>query len=167
MTGGPSENLDRQCRSTGGGAEHGHLIGDLAQESCFVVHQKTGMLKFVVFAPRDKGVIQKIIDAASKAGAGVVGNYTHCAFITEGFGTWVPQEGARPNSGQIGQFSQEPEVKIEMECSRDKMEAVAAAIKKVHPYDQISIDAVEIVRFEFEEREREQSPGADLGPRVD
>ena len=45
------------------------------------------MYKFYIFAPRDNELIARIIDVASQAGAGKVGNYTNCAFITEGKGT--------------------------------------------------------------------------------
>ena len=106
------------------------------------------MYKFFVFCPRDDKVIWGIINAAAKAGAGIVDNYTHCAFITDGFGTWLPQPGAKPTIGKIGKLSKEEEVKIEMECPKEKIPAVFAAIRKVHPYDKISLDAVSIERFE-------------------
>ncbi len=82
------------------------------------------MYKFFIFAPRDPEVIAKIIDAASKAGAGTVGNYTHCAYITEGYGTWFPLPGTKPTIGQVGNLSKEEEVKIEMECPKDRMQEV-------------------------------------------
>jgi hypothetical protein len=106
------------------------------------------MYKFFVFAPRDEKIIFEIIDAAAKAGAGAVGKYTHCAFITEGHGTWYPLPGAEPTVGKIGELSKEEEVKIEMECPKEKMQDVSEAIRKVHPYDKITIDAISIERFE-------------------
>lgn len=106
------------------------------------------MYKFFIFAPKDEKVIQAIIDAAAQAGAGVVGNYTHCSFVTEGYGTWYPLPGARPSIGKVGKLCKEGEVRIEMECLREKMQDVLTAVKKVHPYDKFTIDAVEIDRFE-------------------
>jgi len=106
------------------------------------------MYKFTVFAPKDDKVIETIIAAAASAGAGVVGTYTHCAFITEGVGVWKPEKGSKPTTGNIGTLSKEQEVKIEMECEKTDMQYVFDAIRKVHPYDKIAIDAVEIVRFE-------------------
>lgn len=106
------------------------------------------MYKFTIFAPKDEKVIEAIINAAANAGAGVIGNYTHCAFVTEGHGVWKPQPGSKPTSGKVGHLSKEPEVKIEMECEKDDMSYVFDAIRKVHPYDKITIDAVEIKRFE-------------------
>jgi hypothetical protein len=106
------------------------------------------MYKFIIFAPKDKKIIQSIIHAATKAGAGIIGNYTHCSFVTEGYGTWFPLPGAKPSIGQVGELSIEEEVKIEMECPKEKMKEVFEAVKKVHPYDKFTIDAVEIKRFE-------------------
>ncbi|CAN5139456.1 YqfO family protein [soil metagenome] len=106
------------------------------------------MYKFFVYSPDDSEVINKIIVAASEAGAGKIGNYENCAFIIKGHGTWLPIPGAKPVDGEIGQLSIEPEVKIEMECPKEKMEAVFMAIREVHPYEKIAIDAVTIERFE-------------------
>ncbi|MBI2617542.1 hypothetical protein HYW55_05375 [Candidatus Gottesmanbacteria bacterium] len=106
------------------------------------------MFKFFIYAPRDEKIIQSIIDAAAREGAGIVGNYTHCAFITEGYGTWYPLPGAKPTIGTVGELSKVDEVKIEMECPKEKIEDVVAAIKKIHPYDKITVDCVEITRFE-------------------
>lgn len=92
--------------------------------------------------------LEAIINAAAEKGAGVVGNYTHCAFVTEGYGTWMPQKGAKPTSGKIGHLSKEEEVKIEMECYKEDLRYIFDAIRKVHPYDKIAIDVVEIKRFE-------------------
>ncbi|HSW96787.1 MAG TPA: hypothetical protein VLF89_03100 [Candidatus Saccharimonadales bacterium] len=106
------------------------------------------MYKFFLYAPRDTEVITKIIDAASKAGAGTIGNYTHCAFVTEGYGTWLPREGSNPVIGKVGELSKEDEVRIEMECPKEKMQAIFEAVRKVHPYEKFAIDAVSMEIFE-------------------
>lgn len=106
------------------------------------------MYKFYIFAPRDNELIARIIDVASQAGAGKVGNYTNCAFITEGKGTWYPLPGTNPTIGKVGALSTEDEVKIEMECKKEDMDRVFKVIKAIHPYDKISIDAISIDRFE-------------------
>jgi len=56
-------------------------------------------LKFFVFCPKDEKVIADVINAASEAGAGTIENYTHCAFITQGFGNWKSEEGSNPTIG--------------------------------------------------------------------
>ena len=106
------------------------------------------MYKLIIFAPLDEKIIQSIIDVAAKAGAGTIGNYTRCSFVTQGYGTWFPLPGAKPSIGKVGELSKEKEVKIEMECPEEKIQDVLEAVKKVHPYDKFTIDAFEIKRFE-------------------
>lgn len=98
------------------------------------------MYKIFVFSPRDQKIISIIIDAAAKAGAGKIGKYNKCAFITEGIGTWEAHKDAHPYLGKVGRSEQIEEVKIEMQCSGDCVKEVVKAIKKVHPYEEIVID---------------------------
>ena len=106
------------------------------------------MYKFFVYAPRDQKVIQQIIDAASNAGAGKIGNYKACAFVTEGTGTWYAEEGANPAIGGVGKTEKVNEVKIEMECLEEFMQKVVNAIKAVHPYEEVVIDVFPMERFD-------------------
>jgi hypothetical protein len=103
------------------------------------------MFKLFVFAPDKEEVVNSIISSASKAGAGVIGNYSCCAFVTKGMGNWKSEEGAHPTIGKVGEMSHEPEVRIEMVCPKDKAVAVKKAIKSVHPYEEPEIDFVELV----------------------
>lgn len=106
------------------------------------------MYKFFVFAPRDEKVIRSIIDAASAAGAGTIGKYKKCAFVMEGYGTWVADPDANPALGGIGKDEKIEEVKIEMECPDEVMQKVVDAIKKLHPYEEVVIDVFKMERFE-------------------
>ena len=105
------------------------------------------MYKFFVFAPRNQKIIQKIIDAASDAEAGKIGNYKGCAFITEGTGTWYAEKGANPAIGKVGKTERVDEVKIEMECPKKLMQQIINAIKSVHPYEEVAIDVFPMERF--------------------
>ncbi len=92
--------------------------------------------RIVTDCPDRKGVIDKLIDAAARAGAGGYGNYSRCAIITRGYGTWRPQRGARPNIGRVGRISKVPSVRIEMSCPKGRIDAVCKAIRKAHPYEE-------------------------------
>ena len=94
--------------------------------------------KVCVFVPESH--TDELIDAMANAGAGVIGNYTHNAFITNGQGNWFSGERSNPTVGKAGSMSREPENKIEMICPKDKLKAVIKAIKKVHPYEEPAID---------------------------
>lgn len=105
------------------------------------------MYKFFVFVPREEKVIRDIIDAASYAGAGTIGKYKKCAFISEGIGTWIADKDANPNIGEVGKIEKVEEVKIEMECPDEAIQNVVDAIRKVHPYEEVVIDVFKMERF--------------------
>ena len=98
------------------------------------------MYKLFVTCPETH--TDKIIKAMAAAGAGVVGEYTHCAFITKGMGNYLPSDKANPYIGVPGKMSREPEDKVEMICPDDKLEDVIDAIRSVHPYETPTIDVI-------------------------
>lgn len=106
------------------------------------------MYKVFTFAPRDQKIIRNIIDAAFKAGAGKIGKYNKCGFITEGIGTWEAEVGAHPTVGEVGKLQNIEEVKIEMQCSDDCVREVVNAIKNAHPYEEVVIDVFKMESFE-------------------
>jgi hypothetical protein len=106
------------------------------------------MLKLFVFSPDNDEVVSLIINAATSKGAGVIGNYSACAFISKGMGNWKSEEGAHPTIGEVGKMSREPEVRIEMLCPNEHASAVRQAIKLVHPYEEPEIDFLELAKVE-------------------
>jgi hypothetical protein len=103
--------------------------------------------KLFVFAPQDEKAISKIIEAASEAGAGIIGNYSQCAFITKGEGHWKSEPGSNPTIGKVGEVTRIKEVKIEMECPAEKAKEVKRAIQQAHPYEEAEVDFVELVEI--------------------
>lgn len=103
------------------------------------------MLKIFVFAPDDESTIIQIIKAAAQAGAGEVGNYSECAFVTRGTGQWKSEPGSKPKVGVVGELSQEPQVKIEMICPEEKIDSVISSVKKIHPFEEPEINVVKLL----------------------
>jgi hypothetical protein len=94
--------------------------------------------KIVVFVPLDHA--DKVREAIGEAGGGKLGNYSFCSFSTRGIGRFKPDEGAKPHVGTVGKFEQVEEEKIEITCDGKVMDDVVAAIKRVHPYEEIAMD---------------------------
>lgn len=101
------------------------------------------MFKIVTFVPGKDA--QRVRQAIGDAGAGVLGNYTHASFSSKGTGRFIPREGAHPAIGQIGKLEEIEEERIEVICSKDKVKEVVAAIKKVHPYEEIPLEVYQLV----------------------
>lgn len=79
-------------------------------------------------------------EAMGKAGAGKIGNYSYCSFSSKGTGRFRPEDGAKPHIGEVGKFEEVGEERIEVICSREKLQDVIKAIKEVHPYDEVALD---------------------------
>ena len=99
---------------------------------------KIRLVKLVVFVPASHG--KRVREAIGKAGAGKLGKYSFCSFSTKGVGRFKPEKGAHPAIGKIGRIEQVQEERIETICSRTKIKSVVAAIKKVHPYEEVALD---------------------------
>jgi hypothetical protein len=95
-------------------------------------------VKIVIFVPETHTDIVR--EAMGKAGAGKIGNYTHCTFSTKGIGRFKPEQGANPHIGEVGKLEEVVEERIETVCEREKLNTVINAIKSVHPYDEIAYD---------------------------
>ncbi len=102
---------------------------------------------YKIFVTIPEAYTDELIEAMSHAGAGVVGNYTHCAFITKGFGNYLPSENAAPFIGSQNKMSREPEDKVEMICPKDRLVEVVKAIKEIHPYETPTIDVLDIMFY--------------------
>lgn len=101
------------------------------------------MLKIVTYAPVKDAA--KVRQAMGDAGAGTLGNYTHASFSSKGVGRYLPQEGAHPAIGEVGKLEEVEEERIEVVCQKEKVKEVVAAIKRVHPYEEIPIEIFQLI----------------------
>ncbi len=95
-------------------------------------------VKIVIFVPETHANVVR--EAMGKAGAGKIGNYTYCSFSSKGIGRFRPEQGANPHIGEVGKFEEVEEERIETVCTRESIDAVIKAMKKVHPYEEVAFD---------------------------
>lgn len=98
--------------------------------------------KIVTFVPPD--AVDRVLDAMSAAGAGTIGDYSRCAFLTEGTGTFRAGPDASPTVGEPGQVTHAAEVRVEMVAPRSVRSAVLRALLAVHPYEEPAWDLYEL-----------------------
>lgn len=96
------------------------------------------LYKLVVFVPKEHH--ESVRSAMLGAGAGHIGNYSHCSFNIHGQGTFKPDEVANPFIGQAGKFEQVDEVRIETVVPFSLKNKVIAAMLKTHPYEEVAYD---------------------------
>ncbi len=127
-------NLD----STTGGVNT-MLAGALGlRDVRFLSPLEGALVKLAVFVP--VGHTDTVHRALSDSGAGVIGQYSSCSFNTPGIGTFKAGKGARPAIGTTGKLETAEEVRIESVVPRAILERTVAAVRSVHPYDEMAYD---------------------------
>jgi hypothetical protein len=94
--------------------------------------------KLVWFVPRE--ALDTTREAVFAAGAGVIGEYTHCSWYTEGTGTFLGGEGTSPSVGRAGREERVAELRVETVVPAEHVEAVVAALRATHPYEEPAFD---------------------------
>ena len=110
-----------------------------------VPHPTEPLDKVVVMVP--VGDEEALVDALAEAGAGAVGEYRRCAWSTTGVGTFVPGERAEPAIGERGAVARVEEARVEMVAPRRLREAVLAALRAAHPYEEPAFDVLELAPY--------------------
>ena len=118
------------------GIDEGEPIGD------YVSGPGGDNYKLVVFVPSKSAA--KVSNAIFGAGAGAIGNYSHCGFEALGEGSFQPLEGARPAIGKKGKLEKVSEVRFETIVPAEVLADCIAAMKKAHPYEEPAFDVFKL-----------------------
>jgi dinuclear metal center YbgI/SA1388 family protein len=97
--------------------------------------------RWVVHVPRTHTA--QLLDAMSAAGAGRLGDYERCAFISAGSGTFLPGPGAQPYLGSTGEIEVVEEDRLELVAAPRLRDRIAAAVRAAHPYEEPSLTVTE------------------------
>ncbi len=101
-----------------------------------LVPKKETLAKLVTFAPKENA--GDVLNALHKAGAGNIGNYKNCSFKVLGEGSFMPNEKANPHIGQVNELERVEEERIEVIFPTHLTNAIMAALKKSHPYEEVA-----------------------------
>jgi dinuclear metal center YbgI/SA1388 family protein len=128
------------------GAPQPHALGDKLAEQLQLQNTRVlkpsgfePLFKIVVFTPPE--ALDKVQNAMWDAGAGAIGNYDRASFRQRGTGTFRPQEGANPYDGEVGKQETADEWRVEVIVPATQRDAVIAAMKAAHPYEEVAYDA--------------------------
>lgn len=129
-----------------GGVNDGlaEIIGIVNSEPIgdYVANPAVDNYKLIVFVPVKS--VAKVSNAIFAAGAGAIGNYSHCGFAAEGTGTFLPQKGAKPAIGKRGKLEKVDEIRFETIVPGARLNDVVAAMKKAHPYETPAFDVFKL-----------------------
>jgi dinuclear metal center YbgI/SA1388 family protein len=96
--------------------------------------------KWVIFVPPENA--DALRAAIFAAGAGHIGDYSHCGWSVTGIGQFLPEDGATPAIGSIGAVERVVEDRIEVVASIRVRQQVLAAMREAHPYEEPAFDVV-------------------------
>lgn len=94
--------------------------------------------KWVIYVPVQNA--EAVREAVFAAGAGHIGDYSHCSWSVTGTGQFLPHEGAAPAIGSVGAVEHVTEDRVEVIAPARARGAVLAALHAAHPYEEPAFD---------------------------
>ena len=96
--------------------------------------------KVVTYVPHE--ALDAVRTAMGDAGAGTIGDYTHCSTSIENEGTFIGGVGSDPAVGSAGQLERVTERRLMMVSSIRGLAGVLAALRAAHPYEEPPVHVV-------------------------
>lgn len=98
--------------------------------------------KWVVFVPGESA--EALRAGLFAAGAGEIGDYSHCSWSVTGTGQFLPGRHASPAIGSTGALEHVSEDRVEVIAPAALRPAVLAALRSAHPYEEPAFDVLSL-----------------------
>jgi len=108
------------------------------EQTRILIPKEQYIQKLVTYVPIQH--TEKVRQALFAAGAGAIGNYDHCSFISEGKGSFRGNEHSSPVIGQVGIEEIVEEHKVEMTYEKHLQGKVLSALFQAHPYEEVAYE---------------------------
>ncbi len=109
----------------------------LCLDDLTVLLPKTGTLRqLTTFVPYSS--VDSVLQALHAAGAGHMGDYTHCSFVAKGTGSFRPTSTAYPYIGTVDKPEKVEEGRIEVIFPAHLETPVLQALRATHPYEEVA-----------------------------
>lgn len=92
------------------------------------------MIVIVVYVPASH--VEEVKQSMFAAGAGRIGEYSHCAWQVLGRGQFLPAARANPYIGKAEELAHVDEYRVEMVCEDALVDNVITAMRAAHPYEE-------------------------------
>jgi len=112
------------------------------QNQRILTPQKGTIKKLSTYVPKKEA--SQLRNALFKAGAGNIGNYSHCSFNIDGIGTFNPKDHANPTIGKIGETHSEAETKITVIFAKHLESKIIETLIKTHSYEEVAYEITTI-----------------------
>lgn len=112
------------------------------QNRKILLPKNTNLRQLSVYVPHNYS--ENLKDALFSANAGNIGFYDECSFKISGTGSFRPLEGSNPYSGERNTRENADEEMVSVIFESDKQNQIIAAMKSVHPYEEIAFQIVQL-----------------------
>lgn len=106
------------------------------------VTYRDALRKLAVYVPTAH--LEAVRHAIGEAGAGAIGNYSHCTFSSTGIGTFLPGDRTTPFIGAHGVLERVEEARLETVVPESLLPQVLAAMRDAHPYEEVAYDVYHV-----------------------
>jgi len=107
--------------------------------NCRVLSPKKNLLKkLVCYIPKDS--LERVSQAIFEAGAGHIGNYSHCGFAASGEGSFMGNETSRPHIGSPMILEKVEEHRFETVFPVHMEDKIVRSMLAAHPYEEVAYD---------------------------
>ncbi|MFO7941291.1 MAG: Nif3-like dinuclear metal center hexameric protein [Bacillota bacterium] len=110
----------------------------LGLEDSVPIIPERDLMKLTVFVPADS--LPRLRRALGDAGAGAIGDYSHCTFAASGQGTFRPSSTSNPYLGERGEINSVDEFRLETVAPRRMLGDLIEIILREHPYEEPAYD---------------------------
>ena len=106
------------------------------QDLSILLPKPSTLSQLTAFVP--PAATSTVLQALHKAGAGRIGNYTHCSFVTTGTGSFQPTAAASPHVGAPHQLEKVEEERLEVVFPAHLEDTMLRVLQAAHPYEEVA-----------------------------
>ncbi len=103
-----------------------------------LIPKKETICKLNTYIPNNH--LETVRNALFAVGAGALGNYENCSFVTKGVGSFQGNKHSSPTLGQKEVFHQEAETQLQLTFASHLKSKVIASLLASHPYEEVDYE---------------------------
>ncbi len=107
-----------------------------------LIPKKKLIKKLVTYVPTAQ--LEQVQEALFQAGAGKLGNYAECSFVSQGQGTFKGNEQSNPALGERNKRSTEIESQLSLTFLPHLENQILQALHSSHPYEEVAFEITEL-----------------------
>ena len=105
-----------------------------------LIPKSSTIKKLTTYVPSEEA--ETLRTALFNAGAGHIGNYSHCSFNLDGKGTYLGNENSNPTKGEKGKIHIEEETKITVVFEGHLEKTIIKTLFENHSYEEVAYEII-------------------------